>query len=216
MNNVKPRTWVKMCGLKRRAEVEAAVTLGVDAIGLVFYPPSSRAVAAEQINDIVCVPRKETLVVGLFVNPTRLEVEEVLASGKVDVLQFHGDESPEFCRSFSVPYFKALGVSAEESQHALEQRFSDFADAQCLLLDAFDPAQRGGTGHSFDWSKAAALPRPCKERLVLAGGLSAANVGAAIQTVKPFGVDVSSGIESRKGEKDIELMQRFYEGVLSA
>lgn len=216
MNNFRPSTWVKMCGLKRRVEVERAVELGVDAVGLVFYPPSSRAIAPQQLSDIVGEQLAGTKVVGLFVNPTREEVEEVLSSGTVDYLQFHGDETPEFCRSFSKPYLKALGVPQGASQEELVASFSRYGDAEFILLDAYAPTQHGGTGHSFDWSQAAQLPLECKARLLLAGGLTADNVGAAINTVEPFGVDVSSGIERVKGEKDIELMHRFYKGVLSA
>ncbi len=216
MNNLRPSIWVKMCGLKHRVEVEKAVELGVDAIGLVFYPPSSRAIAPQRISDVVGAQLNNTKVVGLFVNPTREEVEEVLGSGKVDYLQFHGDEAPEFCRSFSKPYLKALGVPQGASQEELVAMFSRYGDAEFILLDAYAPTQHGGTGHSFDWSQAAHLPLECKARLLLAGGLTADNVGAAINTVEPFGVDVSSGIERVKGEKDLELMHRFYKGVLSA
>lgn len=216
MDKLGTSTWVKMCGLTRRVEVEKAVELGVDAIGLVFYPPSSRAIAREQISDVVGAQLNGPKVVGLFVDPTRAEVDEVLASGRVDLLQFHGSESPEFCRSFSVPYLKALGVPEGVSRRELEASFSRYADAEFILLDAYAPSQHGGTGHRFDWSQAAQLAQECKKRLLLAGGLTADNVGEAIRTVAPFGVDVSSGIERVKGEKDLILMQRFYEGVLSA
>jgi phosphoribosylanthranilate isomerase len=207
-------TWIKMCGLKQRAEI--AVELGVDAVGLVFYAPSVRNIGINEIDELLTCELKGTKVVALFVNPSREEVEAVLSSGRIDLLQFHGCEEPEFCESFEVPYLKALGVEASVDTEEIEANLHRYQSAQYFLLDTFDAQDHGGTGTSFDWSQAAALSAAVKQKMILAGGLNPQNVGDAINRVKPFGVDVSSGIEAAKGRKDIIKMKQFYEGVRRA
>ncbi len=209
-------TWIKMCGLKQRAEIEIAVELGVDAVGLVFYAPSVRNIGINEIDELLTCELKDTKVVALFVNPSREEVEAVLSSGRIDLLQFHGCEEPEFCESFEVPYLKALGVEASVDTEEIEANLHRYQSAQYFLLDTFDAQDHGGTGTSFDWSQAAALSAAVKQKMILAGGLNPQNVGDAINRVKPFGVDVSSGIEAAKGRKDIIKMKQFYEGVRRA
>ncbi len=209
-------TWLKMCGLKQPEAISLAVELGADAIGLVFYPPSSRAIAASDIGGILPEQMGKTRVVALFVDPEREQVEEVLASDRIDLLQFHGDESPDFCASFGLPYMKAAGVRDGTDVASIEQVFEEYAGAEFILLDAFDARDHGGTGHCFDWAQAALLPAELKQRLILAGGLNPGNVVEAIHVVRPFGVDVSSGIESEKGVKDLAKMRQFREGVRSA
>ncbi|MBL6752656.1 MAG: phosphoribosylanthranilate isomerase [Pseudomonadales bacterium] len=209
-------TWIKMCGLKQRAEIEIAVELGVDAVGLVFYAPSVRNIGINEIDELLTCELKGTKVVALFVNPSREEVEAVLSSGRIDLLQFHGCEEPEFCESFEVPYLKALGVEASVDTEEIEANLHRYQSAQYFLLDTFDAQDHGGTGTSFDWSQAAALSAAVKQKMILAGGLNPQNVGDAINRVKPFGVDVSSGIEAAKGRKDIFKMKQFYEGVRRA
>ena len=210
------KTWIKMCGLKQIQEVNAAVELGVDAIGLVFYAPSSRSIDAVDIEQVLPNELQDTKVVALFVDPKKEEVEAVLASGRIDLLQFHGCEEPSFCASFGEPYLKALGVSESADIASIEASFSVYESAQYVLLDTFDAQDHGGTGHSFDWSQAAALSAKSKQKMILAGGLDPENVGAAITRVAPFGVDVSSGIEATKGRKDINKMKQFFEGVRRA
>lgn len=210
------KTWIKLCGLSRRADIEAAVDWGVDAVGLVFYPRSSRAVTPSDVAGLLPQERGATRVVGLFVDPERSQVEAALETGGLDLLQFHGSESPAYCRSFGMPYLKAAGIPADWSQARVEKLFDDYSDAELVLLDAYDASEHGGTGRRFDWTQAAALPTELKARLVLAGGLSSGNVAEAIATVAPYGVDVSSGIESEKGLKDQAKMKQFLEGVRSA
>ncbi|MEJ6680093.1 MAG: phosphoribosylanthranilate isomerase [OM182 bacterium] len=210
------KTWIKMCGLKQIQEVNAAVELGVDAIGLVFYASSSRSIDAVDIEQVLPNELQDTKVVALFVDPKKEEVEAVLASGRIDLLQFHGREEPSFCASFGKPYLKAVGVSEAADIASIEASFSVYESAQFVLLDTFDAQDHGGTGHSFDWSQAAALSAKSKQKMILAGGLDPENVGAAITRVAPFGVDVSSGIEATKGRKDINKMKQFFEGVRRA
>lgn len=210
------KTWVKMCGLTRPESIELAVALGVDALGLVFYPASPRAVSVAEVATLVPKNRGKTRTVALFVDPSAAEVEEVLATGRVDLLQFHGGESPAFCASFGSPYIKASGVPSSADSASLERLFKDYAGAELILLDAYDQQEHGGTGRRFDWAQAAALAPEHKKRLVLAGGLDPDNVALAVRSVAPFGVDVSSGIERAKGVKDPVKMRQFIEGVRGA
>lgn len=209
-------TWIKMCGLKQRAEIEIAVELGVDAVGLVFYAPSARAIGINEIDELLPRELKGTQVVALFVNPSVEEVQAVLSSGRIDLLQFHGTEEPEFCESFGTPYLKAIGVEAAVDTVEIEANLHRYQSARYFLLDTFDAQEHGGTGTRFDWRQAAALSAVTKQKMILAGGLNPQNVGDAINRVKPFGVDVSSGIEAAKGRKDIIKMKQFFEGVRRA
>lgn len=203
-------TRTKICGITRVEDGLAAARAGADAIGLVFYAKSPRNVdpilAAEISRDLPPFVTR----VALFVNPSVEEVETVLRQARPDVLQFHGEESPAFCRSFGVPYLKAARVKPGGD---LLQFAALYTDAQGLLLDAWSEGTHGGTGERFDWALIPPdLPRP----VVLAGGLSAANVGQAIRTVRPWAVDVSSGVEAAKGVKDAAKIAAFMKEVRNA
>jgi phosphoribosylanthranilate isomerase len=203
-------TRVKMCGITRSQDGLVAAEAGADAIGLVFYAKSPRNVGLDQAASIVRVLPPFVTTVALFVNPQPSEVEAVLRLVRPDVLQFHGEETPEFCRSFGVPYLKAARV---RPQTDLLQFAAVYADAQGLLLDAWSEAGHGGTGERFDWNM---IPEHLPKSIILAGGLSSANVRHAIGLVHPWAVDVSSGIEIAKGIKDAALIAAFMKEVKNA
>lgn len=189
-----------------------ACDLGVDAIGLVFYPKSSRAVSLEQAALIRQALPAFVSAVGLFVNPTRAEVEQVLKHLHLDCLQFHGEESDAFCSSFSMPYMKAIRV---RDGMDLETEISNYSKSSAILLDSFDMQSAGGTGKRFDWDIAARSVQTSGAKIVLAGGLDATNVAAAIEHVRPYAVDVSSGVEEAPGTKSTERMKAFFNEVRS-
>jgi phosphoribosylanthranilate isomerase len=201
------RTRVKVCGITSPQDGLAAVRAGVDAIGLVFYPRSSRVVSLEEARAIAQALPPFVSVVGLFLDAQMSEVQATLARVPLDLLQFHGREPPEYCRSAGRPYLKAvsmagaIGVSDQIAQHH---------QARGFLLDSHELGQAGGTGTAFDWTR---VPKGLEVSLVLAGGLSPDNVAEAIRCVRPYAVDVSSGVESGKGVKDAGKMLRFVEGV---
>ncbi len=203
-------TRVKMCGITRSQDGLAAAEAGADAIGLVFYEKSPRNVGLNQAAGIARALPPFVTTVALFVNPQPGEVEAVLRQVRPDVLQFHGEETPEFCRSFGVPYLKAARV---RPQTDLLQFAAIYADAQGLLLDAWSETGHGGTGERFDWNM---IPEHLPKLTILAGGLSPANVGRAIELVHPWAVDVSSGIEVAKGIKDAALIAAFMKEVKNA
>ena len=203
-------TRVKMCGITRSQDGLVAAEAGADAIGLVFYAKSPRNVGLDQAASIVRVLPPFVTTVALFVNPQPSEVEAVLRQVRPDVLQFHGEETPEFCRSFGVPYLKAARV---RPQTDLLQFAAVYADAQGLLLDAWSEAGHGGTGERFDWNM---IPEHLPKPIILAGGLGPANVRHAIGLVHPWAVDVSSGIEIAKGIKDAALIAAFMKEVKNA
>lgn len=201
------RTRIKICGITRAEDGVMAAHRGADAIGLVFAEKSPRRVGLEQAAEIVRALPPFVASVALFVNPARDEVEAIIRSVRPGILQFHGEESPEFCRSFALPYLKAIRVRPETN---LLQCAADFSDAAGLLLDAYAPGAHGGTGHRFDWSLIPVdLPLP----VVLAGGLEPGNVAEAIRQVRPWAVDVSSGVEASKGIKDAAKVAAFIEEV---
>ena len=197
------RTRVKICGITRLEDAREAARLGTDAIGLVFYAKSPRAVSAIQGAAIAnCLPPFVTTV-GLFVDPEPSEVEAVMSELPLDLIQFHGNESPEFCARFGRPYLKAIrmrdGIDlVAECEH--------YHEARGLLLDTYQPGVPGGTGEAFDWDR---VPPELANSIVLAGGLSPQNVGAAIKQVRPYAVDVSGGVEASKGVKDAAKMAAF-------
>jgi phosphoribosylanthranilate isomerase len=201
------RVRVKFCGITRAEDARAAVALGVDAIGLVFYAGSLRAVTLPQAMAVVSGLPPFIARVGLFVDPSLEEVEMVLRLGGVDVLQFHGAESPEFCRHFGRPYIKALRVHPGMDVRA---EVEHHPDAAAVLLDNHQEGVPGGTGRTFDWTL---VPRQLSRPIILAGGLTPANVAAAIRRAQPYAVDVSGGIESAPGVKDAGLMQAFFHEV---
>lgn len=201
------RTRVKICGLTRSGDAVAAAALGADAIGLVFYPPSPRNVDTEQARAIVAALPPFLTVVGLFVDETEARIRDVLAQVRIDLIQFHGDETPEHCESFGKPFIKAIRMRPGTD---LTQVASKYRGASGLLLDADDPQAKGGTGARFDWSMVAP---DCSLPVILAGGLKPENVGEALRRVRPYAVDVSSGVEAAKGIKDIGKMAAFLKEV---
>lgn len=208
MNNC--RTRIKFCGITRVEDARSAVDAGADAIGLVFHPESPRYVTPEDARNIAAAVPALVSVVGLFVNPAPEQVEAVLQEVRIDLLQFHGDEDQAFCAAFGRPWMKALRVRPGMD---VAGRIGAYPQAAAILLDAWHPQVAGGTGAGFDWNLIEnSLPR---ERLVLAGGLDADNVAGAIARVRPFAVDVSSGIETAPGRKSAAAMQAFYKAVNS-
>jgi phosphoribosylanthranilate isomerase len=201
------RTRVKICGLTRTADALCAARLGVDAIGLVFYPPSPRSVSVETAREIVAGLPPFVSVVALFVDERPDRVREIIDSVAVDLLQFHGDESPEYCSSFSVPYIKAIRMDGYVDFGEIERRYRT---ARGLLLDAWHPEQKGGTGLRFDWGQ---IPKCCRTPIILAGGLNTENVSAALALIRPYALDVSSGVEIGKGIKDRDKMAAFLNEV---
>ncbi len=192
----------KICGITNADDARAAARAGAHAIGLVFYDKSPRAVSISQAKNIVQALPPFVSVVGLFVNASSATVATVLENCALDVLQFHGDETPEFCRGFTRPYLKVIRVKGKED---LRRPVDDYFDAQGLLLDCAVSGQWGGSGQSFAWWK---LPDLGKS-LILAGGLNADNVRTAIDMAHPYAVDVSSGVERSPGIKDHDKMVRF-------
>ena len=216
------RTRVKICGITRIEDGLAAAAAGADAVGLVFWAGTPRRIAIEHARAIAAALPPFVAKVGLFVDPSRAEVEAALAGVALDALQFHGDEAAAFCRSFGRPYLKAIPV--KEGVDLLES-VSQFDDAAGLLFDAHRPGDLpGGTGQAFDWSRLTVeLKRRMRAPLVLSGGLDPANVERAVREVRPYAVDVSSGVEERgadgrprRGLKDAARIAAFMRGVRSA
>jgi phosphoribosylanthranilate isomerase len=204
------RTRIKICGITSEADAIAAAQAGCDAIGLVFYAPSPRFVSIEQAMKIVASLPPFVAVVGLFVDADEQEIRSVLARVRLDILQFHGEESAADCNRYGVPYIKAVRV--RESSNLL-QYAADYADARALLLDTYKEGTAGGTGEIFDWGLIpAGLPKP----VILAGGLHPDNVAQAIHQVRPYAVDVSGGVEKSKGIKDAAKIAAFMRGVQDA
>lgn len=198
------QTRIKICGITNEGDALAAVAAGADAIGLVFYPPSPRAVSVSEAVRILSVLPPFVSSVGLFLDPEAAAVEEVLEAVPLSMLQFHGRETAAFCHGFKRPYLKALGLAGNQPLNA-----DDYRDAAALLFDSHAPGEAGGTGKTFDWQRLPKSERP----VILAGGLTPENVGAAIRQVRPYAVDVSSGVELSPGRKDPALMKAFVEEV---
>jgi phosphoribosylanthranilate isomerase len=212
----KVRTRVKICGITRVQDALAAAKSGADAIGLVFYEKSPRFVSIQRATEIMAALPPFVSVVGLFVNASQAEVQRVLDALHLDVLQFHGDEAPEDCHRYGLPYIKAVRV--KQDTNLLQYAFA-YHDAQALLLDTYSEGAVGGTGLVFDWSL---VPTQLSLPIVLAGGLDAGNVAQAIQQTKPYAVDVSGGVEAiinkvqAKGIKDADKIAAFIQGVNNA
>ena len=204
------RTRVKICGITRVEDALEAIKQGADAIGLVFYAKSPRNVTPAQAAEIVSKIPAFITAVGLFVDAEPAFIQEVLSMVSLDLLQFHGDETPSECRQYSRPYMKAIRVKTDTN---LVQYTADYADARALLLDAFAEGVPGGTGQVFDWKL---IPQNLTLPVVLAGGLNAENVAQAISAVKPYAVDVSGGVEASKGIKDVAKIAAFMRGVSNA
>ena len=203
------RTRIKICGITRPEDALAAADAGADAIGLVFYEPSPRAVTIAAAAAIVAELPPFVAAVGLFVDASHDEVSAVLDNVQLDILQFHGNETPDFCASFGRPWYKALRMQPGDN---IEGRAATYAGGRAILLDSYRAGVPGGTGETFDWDLVPALPRP----LILAGGLDPENVGAAIQRARPAAVDVSGGVEVTPGVKDHALISAFCSAVTSA
>lgn len=201
------RIRVKICGITRAEDAMAAAILGADAIGLVFYPPSPRAVTIEQAMQVIRALPAFVTTVGLFVDAGREQVAKVLSQVPLDVLQFHGNETPVDCAGHGRPYIKALRMKPgmDIGEVAL-----DYADAQGILLDSYQTGVPGGTGQVFDWRQ---VPSGLSQRLILAGGLEAGNIAEAIRIARPYAVDVSGGVEAAKGIKDHARMAAFINEV---
>lgn len=206
------RTRAKICGITRIQDVYAAVDSGVDAIGLVFYPPSPRHVDIEQAKALAAAIPAYVQIVGLFVNATAEDILEVLQEVPLDVVQFHGDETPEQCKTIAAQinrrWYKAIQVKPDLDLLKTIVEFQQMG-ASAMLLDAWHPDLKGGTGHSFDWTQFPQLDIP----LILAGGLKPDNVEDAIKMTQAYAVDVSGGVESAKGIKDQQLIEHFMQGV---
>jgi phosphoribosylanthranilate isomerase len=201
------RTRIKICGITRVEDGLEAVRLGADAIGLVFYPPSPRAVTIEQAQVITSQLPPFVTLVGLFVDETRERIEQVLREVPLDLLQFHGEESPSACSGFHRPWIKAIRMRDEIDLLQVEQEFSD---ASGLLLDTYRKGVPGGTGAAFDWQR---IPEQMRSGIILAGGLEPGNVEEAISQIHPYAVDVSGGVEAAKGIKDSAKIAAFIAGV---
>ncbi|MGQ7957447.1 phosphoribosylanthranilate isomerase [Pseudomonas sp. SP16.1] len=200
----------KICGITRVEDALAAVAAGADAIGLVFYAKSPRAVGVEQAAAILQALPAFVTSVGLFVDMPRAELQQLLQRLPLDLLQFHGDESPTDCEGYGRPYIKALRVRPGEDVAAA---MAPYAGARGILLDTFVEGVPGGTGATFDWSL---VPPQAAKPIILAGGLEAGNVAAAIRQVRPYAVDVSGGVEASKGIKDAGKIRAFVRAVRDA
>ncbi|MFC1775899.1 phosphoribosylanthranilate isomerase [Pseudomonadota bacterium] len=199
------RVRVKICGLTRVEDVKSAIEAGADAVGFVFTR-SPRRISVETATRLVNYVPKGVLRVGLFLNQDRSEIRKVVSSVPLDVLQFHGSETEQECNAFGLPWLKAVAMENAESARQAER---DFPNAMGLLLDSHTAGKRGGSGNVFDWT----LSRPLSMPVWLAGGLNADNVARAIRIVRPFAVDVSSGVEVSPGIKDTSRMTAFIKAV---
>lgn len=202
----------KICGITAIDDAQATVAAGADAIGLVFYAKSSRCVTAAQAAEIARAVGPFVTTVGLFVDAAREEIEAVLQAVPLQLLQFHGHETPAFCASFKCPFIKAIRMADGVDVLAADREYAA-AGALGLLLDSYSPAAPGGTGETFGWER---IPANLQLPLILAGGLSPENVGAAVAQVKPYAVDVSSGVESAPGRKDSARIAAFVRAAHAA
>lgn len=196
---------VKICGITRVEDAKLAVSLGATAIGFIFWPASPRAIAPGQARSIVDALPASVATVGVFVNASRDEIETAAEAANVSAVQLHGDETPDLARSLSRGVIKAVALGEDA-----EQVLNDWAGTM-VLLDAHDPARRGGTGRVIDWDRAASIART--RDVILAGGLGPANVVDAVTRVRPAGIDVSSGVESSPGVKDHEKLRALFEAL---
>jgi phosphoribosylanthranilate isomerase len=208
---LKQRTRVKICGITRVEDALAAAVMGVDAIGLVFYPKSPRHVSIEQAASICSQLPAFITTVALFLDAEQAFVDDVIKQLPIDLLQFHGAEDPVYCERFNRPYIKALGM-ASLNQEGLISQSRAYKHARGLLLDSHAEGAAGGTGETFDWDSIPDLNTP----VILAGGLTVVNVADAVRRVRPWAVDVSSGVESSKGIKSVDLMSAFMQEVENA
>ncbi|MES2353708.1 MAG: phosphoribosylanthranilate isomerase [Pseudomonadota bacterium] len=200
-------TRVKICGITRPEDALAAAVAGADAIGLVFYPPSPRHIAISKAIDICGALPPFITTVGLFVDADASDIQAILSEVPIDLLQFHGEESPAYCLQFGKPYLKAVRMKPDLN---LVQYAAIYKSAKALLLDTYMPGKPGGTGATFDWSL---IPKQLPLPIVLSGGLTPANIGEAVKTVRSWAVDVSSGVEASPGIKDAVKISEFIKGI---
>ncbi|MBS3895731.1 phosphoribosylanthranilate isomerase [Silanimonas sp.] len=204
------RTRIKFCGLTRAGDVRLAGELGVDALGFIFVPGSPRALTLAQALALRQAVPPLVQVVALFMDPDRARVHDTLRALRPTLLQFHGREDASFCASFGLPYVKTLPMG--EGVEAAEGLATRYPSAEAFLLDGHKAGEPGGQGVRFDWARLPTLPKPW----LLAGGLGPGNIFEAVRAARPFGVDVSSGIEGAPGLKDGERMHRFVQEVRRA
>lgn len=203
------RTRIKFCGMTRKEDILAAVEMGVDAVGMILYQGSKRAIDLQKAAELTqCIPPFVSLV-AVLVNPERSLVQQILRDLPLHCLQFHGEETPEFCESFQFPYIKA--IPAVDKNQIMEQS-RRYLHAKAILLDTPVNNEHGGTGISFDWDR---IPEKLEKPLILAGGLNAQNIGEAVQKIHPYAVDLCSGIEERAGIKDRKKMLAFIQSLQS-
>jgi len=205
-----PRVRCKICGMTRTEDALAAVSAGADAIGLVFYAKSSRAVTLQQAKAIAAALPPFISLTGLFVNASREQIAQTLQEVPLNLLQFHGDETLEDCEGHGLAWIKALRVSSSDD---IKSQAARYPGACGILLDSQVAGQYGGTGEAFDWKL---IPKDFNRPLILAGGLNPANVATAIAQVRPYAVDVSGGVEAAKGIKDAQKMRAFIRAVSKA
>lgn len=201
---------IKICGITNRADAEAAIAAGADALGLMFYEQSPRAISIDEAQEIARVVPPFVLRVGVFVDPNPSDVFAAIQLCGLNLLQFHGEETPAFCQQFGMMTMKAVRVRDADSLTVLEQFETD-----AFLLDSYVPGKAGGTGERFNWDLAFEA-RKFGKPIFVAGGLTAANVAEAVRRTQPFGVDVSSGVESAPGRKDPAKMRDFIAAVREA
>ena len=204
------RCRVKVCGITSVADAQMLAAAGVDAIGLMFYPSSSRYVSASQAAEICAALPPFVTTVGLFLDADAEFVREVLLSVPLDVLQFHGMESPEYCGQFGRPYLKAVGMKGLEAYGGFAAYADRYPQAQGILVDSHAPGAAGGTGQTFDWTQ---VPQDYPKPIILAGGLKPENVAEAIRVSGVYAVDLSSGVESSPGVKDAGKVQQLMEAI---
>ena len=209
---------VKICGLTSVADAQYAVQAGADLIGLNFYPQSRRAVSEKTAREIRAVLPNHVLCVGVFVNAARARIASLVESLELDAIQFHGDEEATALEGWPVQTIQAVHVQPNESLSELSGLAELVARSQAdyVLLDTYRSGRYGGTGKTFAWEKAGTLPIPFLERTILAGGLTPENVAEAVRTVKPWAVDVASGVESVPGRKDVEKLHTFIHNAKTA
>ena len=203
-------TRIKICGITTLDDALMCIEQGVDALGLVFYPPSPRNISIQQAHEIIVGLPPFVTVVGLFMNAQTQEVNDVLSNCALDRLQFHGNESGEYCEQFDHPYFKAIAMGDGEQNFA--DLSSEYEKASAFLLDSHRRDEAGGTGTVFDWLN---VPDDVTKPLILAGGLTPDNVQSGIRKVNPYAVDCSSGVEIKPGVKDPGKVKLFVENVLN-
>lgn len=201
------RTRVKICGITRAEDARAAAMAGADAIGLVFYDQSPRYVSIEQAREVCRALPPFVAVTALFLDAAAATVQTVIDALRPDILQFHGNEAPAFCQAFGVSYIRAVPMGGDADPAEWAERFPD---AAALLLDSHRAGEAGGRGETFDWQRGVLPDGPA---VIAAGGLQPDNVGAAVRDMRPYGVDVSSGVEIAPGIKDHQLMQQFIEAI---